>query len=100
VLYQGDACALWPKDGQMDLGDLDQDGRPEVWFAADAGNLWRYDPGSHEPPVRVLQVEGKIGPIACVVKNPLCPPFLLLGYGRNLIRLVRQAPVGSVAGRL
>jgi hypothetical protein len=64
VVARGPAGELWPDDGQFTTGDLDGDGRDEVWFGTHAGHLWRYDP-AHEPsPVRVVRFNKPLGPIA------------------------------------
>lgn len=86
VLARGDAPSLWPKDGQTVLADLDQDGRTEVWFATDLGNLWRYDPSRPGVLSRVLEVPSGIGPIIRSTA-PNGKPCLLLGIERRVVRL-------------
>lgn len=98
VLGRGKAIELWPKDGQMGLADLDRDGRPELWFATDSGNLWRHDPTRPKSLTRVLHAEGGFGPIASKPATERQGPFLLLGSGRYLIRLEAEAPAKSVRG--
>ena len=92
VLTQGDAKQLWPQDGQSALWDMDGDGRPEVWFATSAGSVWNFDPARETGLVRVLHLDGGIGPIAGVRDPMTNKPVLLLGRDRAVLRLEPSGP--------
>jgi hypothetical protein len=94
VLAQGTGGLFWPKDGQIAVMDLDGDGHPEIWFANNAGGLWRFDASQTPALARVAQIKGAFGPIAAAHATPLTPPALLVGLGRSVLRLVRD-PVPS-----
>jgi hypothetical protein len=87
VVARGDADQLWPRDGQMALADIDQDGNVEVWFVACSGNLWRYQP-NHSPSVtHVSEIHGLAGPIVASRPGTRNPPCLYLSCDRSVLRL-------------
>lgn len=90
-IARGKADLLWPSDGQTALLDMDADGRPEVWFAAGSGNLWRYDPSQPTALERILKTSS-LGPIAGGSMPNSSRPALIVGRGRELLRLDYTAP--------
>ncbi len=91
VIARGKSDLLWPGDGQTALLDMDQNGHPEVWFAASSGNLWRYDPTQATALARVLTCSS-LGPIAGGMLPNSSRPALIVGRGRELLRLDCTAP--------
>lgn len=87
VIASGDAGVLWPDDGQVAVLDMDGDFRPEVWFAARSGNLYRYDPAGTIAPERILKIDPTLGPIAGGMIDGTGRPVLFLGWGRDVLRL-------------
>lgn len=98
VLAHGTGELFWPKDGQMALMDLDEDGHPEIWFANTAGGLWRFDASQSPPLKRIAQINGEFGPIAPSPATPLTPPALLVTWGRTVLKLVK-IPVSTPLAR-
>ena len=91
VIANGKSDLFWPSDGQTALLDMDADGRPEVWFAASSGNLWRYDPTQPTALARVLKTSS-LGPIAGGLIPNSSRPTLILGQGCDLLRLDCMVP--------
>jgi len=94
VIARGDAGSLWPDDGQVAVVDMDADGRPEVWFGAKSGNLWRYDMAGTAPPERILKIAPHLGPIVGGIIDTTGRPVLFLGWDREVLRLERM-PMGD-----
>lgn len=71
VLSRGPSTQLWADDGRFISGDVDGDGRQEVWFATQDGRLWRYaprprvsEPGDPETLLEVAHFKGGVGALA------------------------------------
>jgi hypothetical protein len=91
VIARGDAEQLWPRDGQMALADVDQDGEMEVWFAAAIGNVWRYQPNQSPAVTQVCFSPGGAGPLAANTPKNGLPSCVYLGSGRSVVRLQSRA---------
>ena len=73
----------------MAVMDLDGNGYPEIWFANNAGGLWRFDESQSSAMVRIAQIKGAFGPITPAPATPSTPAALLVSMGRSVLRLVK-----------
>ena len=94
VLAKGPAARLWSDDGQFTTGDLDGDGRAEVWFGTQGGQLWRYAPAVSPKLERVAIFKDSLGPIAIGPDFMVgkLRPALFLGWKTSIFRLDSPPP--------
>jgi hypothetical protein len=90
TITQGTSELFWPKDGQIAVMDLEDDGHSEVWFANTAGELWRLDATQSPALARVAQIKGGFGPITAAPATHSTPAALLVGLGRSVLRLIKD----------
>jgi hypothetical protein len=95
AVARGPARSLWPDDGQFAMADVDGDGSREVWFATSGGSLWSYEGSESGNPIRVLQIDGGLGPLAAVPVANAARSTLFLSSGRTLLRLDRGREASS-----
>lgn len=98
VVAQASSSDLWPDDGHFTTGDLDGDGRTEVWFAAGGGQIWRYAPeglsstASSEALTLVARFHTAIGAIAIGPDLMTARQRLYLGCGKSILSLYPGHP--------
>jgi hypothetical protein len=98
VLAQGPASDLWPDDGDFVAGDLDGDGRTELWFATGSSSLWRYAPESTgattsaATPTLVARFHEPIKALAFGPDIMTRRARLYIGHGRSIAALLPAHP--------
>lgn len=93
VVAHAPASDLWADDGHFTTGDLDGDGRTEIWFASGGGLLWQYAPeglsskASSAALSLVARFHGSVGALAIGPDTFTTCHRLYLGCGKSILSL-------------